>query len=154
MRIPIGILLLILIGFGCKKDKFNTIPKISYKSVSPDFFRQDNINSTGAPKVTIHVTDAEGDLGFVANQDTALVFVKNLISQNIDSFPFPDIHSAGGKNFEADIEINLFSALDCRPSPPPRPRTDTTYFEIYIVDFAKNKSNVITTEDPVYFLCP
>jgi len=36
---------------------------------------------------------------------------------------------------------------------PNRPYTDTLFFEIFVRDFARNKSNVITTE-PLYYLSP
>ena len=155
MRTTILLAFSILFFSACKKDKYTTAPQISFKSISPNAFSSNNtiLESEFAPKLTISVTDAEGDLGFKLNQDTAKVFIKNLLTNNLDSFNFPDLHRSAGKNFKADVTINLFNALECRNSGPPRPRTDTLYFDVYVTDFAKNKSNVITTSDPVYYRC-
>jgi hypothetical protein len=146
--------ILLLLGFGaCKKDNFTTAPQIKFKSISPDFAASNitTVNKESAPKLTIEVTDAEGDLGFIIGKDTSRVYVKNLKSNNIDSFNFPDLQTGAGKNFKADVVVNLFDALECVSGP--RPRTDTLYFEVYVKDFAKNKSNVIITDKPVYFRC-
>ncbi len=140
---------------ACNKDKFTTAPQIKFKSISPsDFASNVVINlKDQAPKLTVHVTDAEGDIGMVPNVDTAKIFIKNLLTNRLDSFDLPDLAGAGGKNFKADIEVNLYQNLGCRSVGPPRPRTDTIYFEVYVRDFAKNKSNVIVTDDPVYYRC-
>ena len=155
MRYP-AILALIVLGFSaCNKDKFTTAPQIKFKSINPDNVSS-NItfnNKDFAPKLTIHITDAEGDIGLNPGKDTARVFIKNLLSNKVDSFDMPDLQSAGSKNFEADVVINLYNTLYCRPSGPPRPRTDTTYYDVYVKDFAKNKSNVITTDKPLYYRC-
>ena len=136
---------------SCKKDKFTTAPQIKYKSLSHNLVDQTN-PSSAAPVVTLHITDTEGDLGINAN-DTAWVYLKNLLTGKADSLPFPDLQSAAKKNFEADVAITTDRALECRPLPGNVLHTDTLYFEFYVKDFAKNKSNVITTTDPVFFIC-
>ena len=65
----------------------------------------------------------------------------------------PDLQTAAKTNFEADIDVTIDKVLDCRPVPGNLLHTDTLYFEFYVKDFAKNKSNVITTPEPVYFIC-
>ena len=140
---------------ACNKDKFTTAPQIKFKSINPEdvppginLFTKDL-----APKLTIHVTDAEGDIGMNPDKDTARIFVKNLLSNRVDSFAIPELPGVPTKNFEADIVINLYNTLYCRPVGPPRPRIDTTYYDVYVKDFAKNKSNVIRTDKPVYMHC-
>lgn len=155
MRTTILLAALILGFTACNKDKYTTAPQIKFKDISPDYASSDltNLNRDAAPKLTIQVTDAEGDLGFISGKDTSRIYIKNLRSNNVDSFFLPDIQTAAVKNFKGDVTVNLFDALDCVNPGPVRPRTDTTYYEVYIVDFAKNKSNVIVTDKPVYYRC-
>ncbi len=138
---------------SCKKDKFTTVPQIKYKSVSPNVAFS-NLPPTAQviPVVTFEVTDSEGDLGFVTGKDTAKVFIKNLMTNKLDSLPFPNLNSAATKNFKADVNINMENFLT--KSGRPIPYTDTLYYEIYIKDFAKNKSNVIKTSDPIFLKTP
>jgi len=153
MRNSLVILILSLIAVSCGKDKFTSAPQISYKSVSPDRVRSGVvIGSPGIPEITLNITDAEGDLGFKTGSDTSYIYIKNLLINRLDSFVLPDLQSVASKNFQADIRINTFDIL--RGSARPRPKVDTLYYEIYVVDFAKNKSNVITTGDPIYFEFP
>ncbi len=155
MRSIFILVLSIFIFSGCSKDKYTTAPQIIFKSINPAFAASDltNLFKESAPKLTIEITDAEGDVGFIAGKDTSRVFIKNLKSGNLDSFYLPDIRSAASKNFKADVIVNLFDALECVNPGPVRPRTDTIFYEVYIRDFAKNKSNVIITEQPVYYRC-
>ena len=135
---------------SCKKDKFTTAPQIKYKSLSHNLV--DLSPTSAVPVFTLHITDAEGDLGINGN-DVAWVYMKNLLTNKFDSVPFPDLQAAAKKNFEADIDVTIDKVLDCRPVPGNLLHTDTLYFEFYVKDFAKNKSNVITTPEPVYFIC-
>jgi len=140
---------------ACKKDKYTTAPQIKLKDVSPNYAIS-GLGTTrdNAPKLTLEVTDAEGDLGFISGVDTSKIFIKNLKSNNVDSFLLPDIQTSAVKNFKADIIVSLYDGLECIEPPVQWPVTDTLAFEVYIVDFAKNKSNVITTNDkPVYYRC-
>jgi hypothetical protein len=143
-----------ILGFtACKKDKYTSEPQIEYKSINPNTaFSNFGCAFQDIPVLTIHVTDAEGDLGFIDGSDTSYVFIKNLLTNDLDSVKLPDILSAAVKNFSADIEINLCDFL--APSNRPRPKTDTLYFEVYVRDFAKHVSNTIRTNDPVYFISP
>ncbi|MBK8608685.1 MAG: hypothetical protein IPL84_01680 [Chitinophagaceae bacterium] len=148
MRYSLLITMIILFFAGCKKDKYTTAPQISYKSVSPTVVDQNSQSLT----LTIDITDAEGDLG-ITGSDTAFIYIKNLLNGAFDSLRFPDLQAGIAKNnFKADVEIDLSRArvFSCTPGP----HTDTLFFEIYVTDFAKNKSNVIITGDAVYFKCP
>ena len=66
---------------------------------------------------------------------------------------FPDLQTAGTSNFKADVIVSISKVLECKPIPGGGLHTDTLYFDIYVRDFAKNKSNVITTGDPIFFNC-
>lgn len=135
---------------SCKKDKFTTAPQIKYKSLSHNLV--DLSPTSAVPVITLHITDAEGDVGINGN-DVAWVYMKNLLTNKFDSVPFPDLQAAAKKNFEADIDVTIDKVLDCRSLPGNPLHTDTLFFEFYVKDFAKNKSNAITTPEPVYFIC-
>lgn len=142
-----------ILGFtACKKDKYTSAPQISFKKLSHNAV-DTSINSA-TPVVTFSITDAEGDLGITAT-DTAFIYMKNLLTNTFDSVPFPDLQSAGKSRFKADVDVTIDKVIKCRslPGSPPPLHTDTLYFEFYVKDFAKNKSNVFTTPEPVYFLC-
>lgn len=141
---------------ACKKDKFTTEPQIEFKSINPNYFSSEFntiIYKESAPRLTIKVTDAEGDFGSTSLTDSSMIYIKNLLSNNLDSMRFPDLTRAPKKDFSAEVEINLFDYLECLEPGPARPRIDTTYFEVYITDAAKHKSNTVTTPVPVYYEC-
>jgi hypothetical protein len=153
MRYTLLIALFAITFAACKKDKFTTVPQIKFKSVKPNAYLSGGTNRDLAPVLTITVTDAEGDLGFKAGKDTSKVYIKNLITNIEDSsFLLPNIQTAAQSNFQGDIAINLFSIIAGKPGVTTRPRVDTLFFEVYLKDFAKNKSNVIKTGDPVFFI--
>ena len=147
MRYHLLFSITILFFTACKKDKYTTAPQITYKSVSPTVVDQ----NSSSLNLTISITDAEGDLGITA-RDTAFVYVKNLLNGAFDSLRFPNLQAIAKSSFKADVEIDLGRArlFSCTPGP----HTDTLFFEIYVKDFAKNKSNVIKSGDAVYFRCP
>lgn len=153
MRYTLLIVAAVLFFAACKKDKFTTVPQITFKSVNPNFaYSSIPVTQQNIPILTIGVTDLEGDLGFIAGMDTSKVYVKNLLTNKEDSIILPNISTAAVKNFKGDIAINLGAFLG--GSSRPSPKTDTLYFEVYIKDFAKNKSNVIRSTAPVYYISP
>jgi hypothetical protein len=155
MRTIICIISLLFFFGSCKKDKFTTAPQIEFVDLSPNAVQSD-INSTNrdaAPKLTFKITDAEGDFGGDLPGDSSLIYVKHLLSNNIDSFRFPNLGTSAKKDFKAEVTINLFDALECVSPGRPRPRTDTIYYEFYVLDSKKNKSNVVRTGKPLFYRC-
>jgi hypothetical protein len=154
MRNTLLIFLVALIFTGCKKDKFTTVPQITFKSVKPNtIFSSIPFKDQVIPVLTIGVTDAEGDLGLIEGKDTSFVYIKNLLTNDVDSsLLFPNISAVAVKDFKADVLLSLVNII--KPSTRPSPKVDTLYFEVYIKDFAKNKSNVIKTADPLYYITP
>ena len=150
MRFTIIILLISILAISCGKDKYTTNPQIEYKSLKPNAIRSD-LPFQELPQLTIRITDSEGDLGFDPPKDTAFVYIRTIVNRTIvnvvDSFPMPDIKSVVGKNYGADLFITPPFKRSTRPSP----KVDTLFYEIYVKDFARNKSNVITTTDPVFY---
>lgn len=142
-------LILLVVLASCKKDEFTSAPQIKYKSLSSNY--STNTNFFSAPDVILEITDAEGDLGFT-NSDTAFVYIKNVqLPYLFDSFPFPHMNGAAGRNFKAEMRVNLFDVLSCSQST--RPSMDTFFFEIYVKDFARHQSNTVITGDPFYYEC-
>ncbi|MFZ1527724.1 MAG: hypothetical protein WAT19_03175 [Ferruginibacter sp.] len=144
--IAAGVLLI-----ACSKDKFNTVPEIKFKSLSPDFFNGGLITNVVTPQLTIKLTDAEGDFG-----DTSYVYVKNLRNDpvTLDSILFPEIVGISKKNLDVNVTVDFKGGHDLLRSPPrplPRPYYDTVFYEVYVKDQAKNKSNIISV-GPVYLL--
>ncbi|HQW85361.1 MAG TPA: hypothetical protein PK987_12885 [Ferruginibacter sp.] len=151
MRFTLVFAIIVLLFAACKKDKFTTAPQISFKSYNPD---QGSNYSTNAdePVMTLEITDAEGDLGFIAGSDTAKIYIKNLLTSKEDSLIFPDLSAAGKSNFKAEIELGLLNVMGGRNLPVnQRPYLDTLYFEVYVTDFAKNKSNILVTSQPFFY---
>lgn len=138
--------------FSCSKDEFTDAPQIKFLRF--DANQASNFTTlNNQPHIFLEVTDANGDLGFKPGQDTAIIYLKNLFTNFVDStLYFPDIGSSGRKNFKAEVSIGLFSVLGGRDLPfNQRPYADTLYFEVYIKDFAKNQSNVLVTTEPFIF---
>ena len=146
------LLVCIVLLASCNKDKFTTEPQIEFQSVKPQNISYLDFGAP-APKITISITDKEGDLGLVVGTDTAWIYMKNNLTGDFDSLPFPDIKQAAGKEFKADVTFSTATVLKCKPRPGGVEHVDSLYFDIYVKDFAKNKSNTITTTDPVLFFC-
>ncbi|MBS1512640.1 MAG: hypothetical protein JST86_17480 [Bacteroidetes bacterium] len=142
-------LLIVLVCFlvACSKDKFTTAPQISFVSFNPQEYFQGTVDPAALPVLTIHVTDAEGDLGFKSGKDTSFVYLLNLRTNKFDSIALPDIGTATQKNFKADVAINMKQFLGV----PNFAVKDTIYYKVYVKDFAKNKSNEITTDKPILY---
>ena len=153
MRHAVLILIISLIVVSCGKDKYTSAPQLKFKSVEPNHVTSGAvIGSSAIPLITLEITDKEGDLGFNPGKDTSKIYIRNLLINRLDSFYLPpEMESISSKNFQADIRINTFDIL--RGSSRPRPKIDTLIYEIYVEDFAKNKSNVVTT-DPLYYEFP
>ncbi len=151
MRTTFLLLMMLLVFSACKKDKFTTAPQISYKSVNPNAVSI-NIGSV-IPEITFSITDAEGDLGMKAGFDTSFIYIKSLLKGKSDSLPFPSLGTSAKSNFKGEVSVSIAKVLECMSLPSGNLHTDTLYFEIYVKDFAKNKSNIITTGDPIYFNC-
>lgn len=155
MKHILGLTLISIFLFSCGKDKFTTVPQIEFNSLKPNTYRAGTLNTDPQPPpiLSIQVTDSEGDFGFSDNEDTSYVYIKNITIApfNIDSIKFPS-NLVRKSNLNATVEVNLATAsrLLGNSGSLPRPYTDTVFFEVYVQDFAKNKSNVIRTPEPLF----
>ncbi|MEO6488513.1 MAG: hypothetical protein ABIO04_01125 [Ferruginibacter sp.] len=150
MRTTFLLAFAVCIFCACKKDKFTTEPQIEYKSVRPNYTSVE-VGST-IPEITFGITDAQGDLGLKTGSDTSFIYLTNNRTGRSDSLPFPDLGASGKSNFKADVSVSISTVLECIALPSGNLHIDTLFFDIYVRDFAKNKSNVITSE-PIYFNC-
>ncbi len=136
---------------SCKKDKYTTAPQIKFNDFTPNTFTRGSILPPEAgPFLSIQLTDAEGDFGFAPGEDTSYLYIKNVTIAGavLDSIPFPTSGQIKRNDLNAEVVVNLSnarSALIGTPTVPTHPYVDTLHFEVYVKDFAKNKSNVITT---------
>jgi hypothetical protein len=156
MRYSLLFAIAILFFTACKKDKYTTAPQITFKSFRPA--EGSNYSQAGDPPIMVlEITDAEGDLGNISATEISKVYIKNTLTNKEDSMDFPDLRGVSKSNFKANIEVGLFSVMGGRPTTPslPRPYQDTLHFEVYVKDFAKNKSNVILTDKQfIYYTLP
>lgn len=151
MRFAALLFITIILFTACKKDKYTTVPQITFKIFSPNQ-GSNYSDASNEPIMVLEITDAEGDLGFVPGSDTAKIYIKNLLTNKEDSMNFPDLSAAGKSNFKATIELGLLNVLGGRNLPTnQRPYVDTLHFEVYVTDFAKNKSNLVVTTEPFYY---
>lgn len=146
MRIIVSMALIALFFVACNKDKYTSAPQIEYKELTSNIYINTTDPNFETPKIRFSITDAEGDLG-----DTAYIHVKNLVNGRIDSFRFPNLDGATRKNLKANVTVEVLGG--CEGNFPPG-HIDTMFYEVYVTDYAKNKSNTITTTEPVYQECP
>ncbi len=94
--------------------------------------------------------------GLLTNFGTLNKNVKNLTTSpfDIDSLKFPVLNNIAQKDFNAEVSFDLSQARGILRGTGIRGRTDTLYFEVYVKDFAKNKSNVIKTDKPFFLVNP
>ena len=142
--------------YSCKKSDGNSAPEIKFVNITP-VFKADR--SLGNPILTIQILDPDGDYGFLDSKDTSYIYVKNLTNApfKLDSFKLPsNLSSVNLKNLKvkADVDLSISSSNGSSVLVPrrlPNMPTDTMYFEVYMKDFKKNKSNVLKTNDPMLF---
>jgi hypothetical protein len=144
--------LLLLILASCNKDKFTSQPQIRFNSLNPNYWTSDNTSFFG-PKISFNLRDAEGDFGF-EDVDISYVYLRNAADSVSppDSLPFPNMLITGKNSLDVDVEVDIVSALP--PAHIPGNYTDTIYYDIYVKDFAGNKSNVIRTTTPLFYYTP
>ena len=81
--------------------------------------------------------------------------ITNLLNapHTLDSVLFPKITGISKKNLSVNVQVD-FEHGQILTSPPlalPRPYVDTVFYEVYVKDQAKNKSNTISV-GPVYLI--
>lgn len=151
MKGLVAIVAVFLFLSSCKKDKFTSEPQIVFKSFSSNVVY--SAIGQQSPVMKLELRDAEGDLGYA--DKATYVFVKNITTApfKLDSFLLPDLSALTRKNLKVDVDVEINSVLT-NSGQPVRPYTDTLFFEVYVKDLDSNKSNVITTPEPLYLITP
>lgn len=159
MKAQIFLLLgLITLSASCKKKpgSYPPEPQIYYMGAIP---RVVNLEDTAAMvKIDLKFTDGDGDIGRDPNEKQENIYLRDSrdTSTSIDytfkqNFPYlDDSKRPDGGGLEGFMSISLgrqwFSISD---SLHLALRKDTLHFDIYIMDDAGHKSNVVST-DPIY----
>lgn len=142
---------------SCNKSKFKSAPQISFLSLTPDRLNRNEILSSG-PVLSFHVTDAEGDFGYIDNNTKSVIKVLSQKDTLTDTFTFdfPQFSGSNMRNFNADVSVNIANVIvnSLLPHTFPSPsRVDTVRFKFYVQDFAGNHSNVVETGN-LYYTIP
>jgi hypothetical protein len=139
-----GFVLIVLIA--CNKDKYQTKPQISLKSVSSDV-----VPNGGDLNVALSYTDKEGDISDTLTilkirlNQTVVPTLRDTIQYKIPDFPNYD-------KGEIDIDMNYQNDLVSAATPPPIqgsnpsvPQPDTLLLKFWIRDKGGHTSDTVTT---------
>lgn len=138
---------LAIVVLACNKDKFQTKPTISIKSISGDYIPF-NTNF----EMTLECTDKEGDV-----QDTFFIFKRRLNKRVVPTtardtmkIPFPVFPGTQRIELVATIVyqdiLAAITPLTIPGSNPPQKELDTLILRIAVKDKAGNVSDTIETK--------
>lgn len=147
------IIVAILCLFACEKDKFETVPKISFKSIGPGVvYAQDRF------KITINFEDKEGDV------TSDITVIRRIINQRYDpqdpnytmvmNFPIPAYPASQSGELNANFIYGASGAAWESNLPGAENENDTCIFTIFVKDAAGNKSNELVSDKIVFMLPP
>ena len=158
MNIPQSIIFLVLLTLGAciKAPDYPIEPVIELLGITSDTMIQDNFNSDSTI-VVISFTDGDGDIGSDNNLN---VFVTDLRDNFVsDQYRIPRLDKPGSSNgISGELSITLYTTCCTYPNgaPPCEPSsqfpTNTLSYEIYMLDQAGHKSNIIRTP-PIILKC-
>ena len=129
---------------ACSKDKYNTIPALTFKSVNGTEFPQGSVI-----QFKLQVTDKEGDINGQSGSDPAqfdtVWLEKNSFTCGVDGYNLspnlvPDF--ATRKNLKADIDITITYGVDIGGC---QSKDDSCYFRFWIHDRAGHTSDTVTS---------
>ena len=125
---------------ACSKDKFQTKPQITIKSVSSDI-----IPLNSGLRVLLEFTDKEGDVS------DSIFLVRERLNQKSPSmlpargFGIPDFPNTSKGEIEVDLDYNLDLTTNLLPlsagTNPPSNQPDTMNLKFVVKDKAGNKSD-------------
>lgn len=148
MRITFSLLIILfVVAIACNKDKFQTKPTLTIKSITGDY-----IPLNASLGITLECTDKEGDV-----QDS-LFIVKRRLNKNVRptvrdtlSFKFPVFPSTQRTEIALTLEYQNHIISASNPpfipgSNPPQRELDTLVFKIAVKDKAGNVSDTVTSQ--------
>lgn len=148
------IILSAVTGFAssCSKDGAgDSAPVISQLSIAPNTVRSGFSKDTVF--VTFTVNDKNADLGRDIQNKEFDIYMRDSRDLHETGFPFPSIPEEikdPSKGLTAITTVKLNAALFLQTRQD-HLEGDTLHYEIYVMDKAGNKSNVLTTSD-IYIL--
>src|SRR5690606_25893980 len=144
-------LALMMLLFSCSKEnKMSKIPSIEYIGMSPFSVRANDPDQS--LNIGFSFQDGAADLGNYPNPDQMDIYIKDLRNDSVFTFYFPDLDpeyldDKKGVSGQSVVYMPVYN-LSLRGDST-HLMSDTTAFELYILDKAGNKSNVITTDSLV-----
>jgi hypothetical protein len=129
---------------ACSKDKFQTKPQITIKSVSSDI-----IPLNSGLRVLLEFTDKEGDVS------DSVYFIRERLNQTSPTvlpakmYGIPDFPNTSKGEIEVDLDYNLDLTVGMLPlskpgTTPPSYQPDTMNLKFVVQDKAGNKSDTAT----------
>ncbi len=139
-----------------KPPDYPIVPEIEFVGFSKNQMIQDQFN-TDSVLVLLTFTDGDGDLG---DEEDLNIFVTDKRDDFLAArYRIPFIPVAGANNgLSGEITLTLFTTCCTFPNgqapctTSEEYPTDQVVYEIYLVDRAGNKSNVVETS-PITLLC-
>lgn len=146
MRISLSLLLfLFVVAMACNKDKFQTKPTITIKSMSGDY-----VPLNGSLQVTLECTDKEGDV-----QDSIIV-IKNRLNKRVVAtirdtlkFKFPEFPTKTRTDIILTFDYQTIISAQSPPfipgSVPAQRELDTLVLRMAVKDNGGHVSDTITS---------
>lgn len=139
------LLVLVVIAVACNKDKFQTKPSISVKSINGNF-----IPLNGTFVITLEVTDKEGDV-----QDSVIIIKQRLNKRVVATirdtlrYKFPVFPKNTKTQVQASLDyqsiLSAFNPPFIPGSTPPKREVDTLILRMAVRDNAGNTSDTINS---------
>jgi hypothetical protein len=139
--------ILVIISFSCKKNSYPIEPQLNYlETNTPDAVAgvQRNI------QLTFAFSDGDGDIGYNKNDSTTNIF---FIDKRFDPdslsfrFQFPEITADNNpeKGVKGEFYVDIDAGFLLKRTDTMHTDFDTMVWDVYIVDQAGHKSNVVET---------
>lgn len=131
-------------ALSCNKDKFQTVPRLTIKSVTPDV-----VPVNGNLRVLIEYTDKEGDVNDSLIVVRQRLNVKNPVTLLPSPYKIPDFPDTDKGQFQVNFNYNLDLTFGLLPinipgSNPLQKEPDTLVLKFVARDRAGNKSDTAT----------
>jgi len=158
MKIRIWLALIIFGMIACGKDKFETVPQLTLKSITPKApDAVDPVKNPNNLRINIEYTDKEGDVSdslFIVRQ--RLNVSDKLKLRQVLLYDVPDFPHTDKGEFEITLEYQFALILNLLPlripgSNPVKNEIDTLRLKIVAKDKAGNKSDTLVI-DNVYVI--
>jgi len=148
MKIRIWLAVIIVLGIiACGKDKFQTIPQLTLKSMNPEV-----VPVNGTLRLNIEYTDKEGDVSdslFIVRQR---LNVRGPVQLPQSPYDVPDFPHTDKGEFEVSLAYQIGLIFGLPPlripgSNPVKNEIDTLRLKIVAKDKAGNKSDTLVVNN-------